>query len=62
MSKTMNTLLALATINSMFYPPPINSNYTEKRERIKAEQEKALAKKQRVREEIRARRAKKEAK
>lgn len=54
----IHEILAIAAIGaSAGRGHEINSNYTEKRGRLYAEQAKALAKKQRVRDEIRARRA-----
>lgn len=57
-SLKLKTLLAVAAIAASAGPGhSINSAYTEKRDRQRAEQEKSLAKKKRVRDEIRARRA-----
>ena len=57
---SIHTLLAAAAIGiSAGAGPSINSAYTQQRDRQHDEQAKALAKKQRVREEIRARKASK---
>jgi hypothetical protein len=54
----LSGLLAIAAIGaSAGRGHEINSAYTQERNRRYAEQDKALAKKQRVREQIRARRA-----
>lgn len=58
----LHELLAVAAIGISAGGPPINSTYSEKRDKQRAEQAKALEKKQRVREQIRARRATKESK
>ena len=50
-------LLAVAAMYARTGGPAVNDNYAQERERLAAEKAKALAKKQRVREEIRARRA-----
>lgn len=54
----LKTLLAVAAITASAGPGhPMNTAYTERRERELEAQEKALKKRQRVREQIRARRA-----
>lgn len=53
----LNELLAIAAIGANLGGPPINSAYRERRDKLEVERAKALAKKQRVRDEIRARRA-----
>jgi len=53
----IHEILAVAAIGAIAVRGhEVNSNYTEKRDRLHAEQAKALAKKQRVRAQIRARR------
>lgn len=59
--QNLMTLLAVAEIASLGgCGIPFNSEYQRSREKQRAEQAKALAKKQRVREEIRARKAARE--
>ena len=53
----LKTLLAVASLAMSAGGPPINSNYSQQRDKQRAEQAKALEKKQRVREQIRERRA-----
>jgi hypothetical protein len=53
----LRSLLAVAALGMSAGGPAINSNYTERRDKQRAEQAKALEKRQRVREEIRERRA-----
>ena len=53
----VHELLAVAAICSSAGRPAINDNYAQRRDRLADERSKALAKKQAVREQIRARRA-----
>ena len=58
MTDKLRTLLAAATIAaSAGFGHPYNAGYSRQRDKQRAEQVKALAKKQRVREQIRQRRA-----
>lgn len=60
MTDKLKTLLAVAAlVTSAGFGHPYNAGYSSRRDKQRAEQAKALAKKQRVREQIRQRRANK---